>query len=247
MRKTWSFVVMSIALLLAAVPNYGDMGKRESSVRYLDQGWSPELRQQFYHTPQGTELIPYHWFLHLKQHDGALFKDDITARYGFIPDPTHPDGLPVGFTISPDGFLGLNCAACHTSQIRYQGKTIYIDGGASMQNNLAFMKTMFVSLGAILKDDNKFTRFAQEVGKANDQLKVEVAEFLKLQEKPLLEAKEKCQDPDKKSIYANPEYSVYPKDGWGFGRLDALGRGGNTLLTRRDPCALERADASEYS
>src|SRR5918999_279626 len=62
MRKTRS-VVLFVMLLAVVVPSHGDMGTKGFSIQYLDQGWSPELRRQFYHTAQGTELIPYDWFV----------------------------------------------------------------------------------------------------------------------------------------------------------------------------------------
>ena len=34
-----------------------------AEVVYLDQHWTPELREQFYFTPQGSRLMPYDWFL----------------------------------------------------------------------------------------------------------------------------------------------------------------------------------------
>ena len=36
-------------------------------VHWLNQNWSPGSVGGFYHTPQGTEIIPYNWFLALEQ------------------------------------------------------------------------------------------------------------------------------------------------------------------------------------
>jgi hypothetical protein len=36
-------------------------------VLYLEQGWSREERQRFYYTTQGSQLIPYDWFLALEK------------------------------------------------------------------------------------------------------------------------------------------------------------------------------------
>ena len=76
-------------------------------VEYPDQHWSPEQRQWFYHAGQGTELLPYKWFLALEQPKIRIFgtvplfsESDYLARFGFLPDavgPQNPDGLPVGF------------------------------------------------------------------------------------------------------------------------------------------------------
>ena len=113
------------------------------SVTYLDQGWGAEMRDLFYYTPQGSQLIPYRWFLALEHPSGAgLLRDDgHFERLRFVTDRTsrtdlNPDGLPVGFAREPnpggEDWLGLTCSACHTSQIEYEGATIRIDGGPAL-------------------------------------------------------------------------------------------------------------------
>jgi hypothetical protein len=246
MRKTRS-VVLFVMLLAVVLPSHGDMGTEGFSIQYLYQGWSPELRRQFYHTAQGTKLIPYDWFVSLTMNDGTLFKDTATRpRYGFLPNPypANEHNLPIGFTGDPGGMLGLNCAACHTSQIHYLSKTVYIDGGASMQDNLAFMQEMSKALVATLENDKRRKDFALKVHMQEGQVMQEIKKALEKMQ-PVLKARKECQDPEKKQVYNNPDYSVYPMDGWGFGRLDALGRGGNTVLTEllNEPCGLEKADA----
>jgi mono/diheme cytochrome c family protein len=69
----------------------------------LGQGWNAQEAEEFYYTPQGSQLIPYVWFLALevKDHE-TLFRDNgHMAQLGYItasPDPgRNPDGLPVGF------------------------------------------------------------------------------------------------------------------------------------------------------
>src|SRR5262245_42511957 len=37
------------------------------NVQYLNQNWSAYDRQWFYHAGQGTELMPYAWFMALEQ------------------------------------------------------------------------------------------------------------------------------------------------------------------------------------
>ena len=90
---------------------------------------------RFYHMAQGSELLPYAWFLALEQPrftiTGApLFKDDSYLQgFGFIPDSAYeqnPDALPVGFarddrfvdpyTGQKNVVLGITCAACHTGE-----------------------------------------------------------------------------------------------------------------------------------
>ena len=69
----------------------------------LPQGWSDDERLDFYNTSQGSQLIPYAWFLHLEQPDSEeLFRHDANiSKLGYLPqNPTpgsNPDGLPIGF------------------------------------------------------------------------------------------------------------------------------------------------------
>ncbi|HEX6094804.1 MAG TPA: di-heme-cytochrome C peroxidase [Thermoanaerobaculia bacterium] len=70
----------------------------------LDQGWSAEEAEKFYYTPQGSQLIPYAWFLALEVEDTQTqFRDNANlARYGYITaaaSAENPDGLPIGFVL----------------------------------------------------------------------------------------------------------------------------------------------------
>src|SRR5437016_1788462 len=70
---------------------------------YLDQGWGADERQQFYYTSQGSQIIPYEWFLALEQPTSKKpFNDpEFMDRLEYLPMPKekgrNPDGLPVGF------------------------------------------------------------------------------------------------------------------------------------------------------
>ncbi|MEA2568680.1 MAG: hypothetical protein QOI24_681 [Acidobacteriota bacterium] len=86
----------------ATTPTPAHTGAPAVPVR-LDQGWSAQEAEKFYHTPQGSQLIPYTWFLALEVENGeTLFRDNgHMDRLGYITeaaDPqNNPDGLPVGF------------------------------------------------------------------------------------------------------------------------------------------------------
>ena len=103
------------------------LGESVTSVVYLDQGWSPSDSLRFYFTSQGSQIIPYDWFLALEQPDSSTpFRDNRNIlRFRYLPQlpgMKNPDGLPVGF-VADEGsdrrWLGLTCAACHTAEIRY--------------------------------------------------------------------------------------------------------------------------------
>src|SRR5208337_1504840 len=108
------------------------LGEPVDKVVYLDQGWSPAVSLKFYFTSQGSQIIPYDWFLALEQADSqTLFRENQNIlKYRYLPqlpDSNNPDGLPVGF-VGDEGvgrrWLGLTCAACHTNEIRF-GTTGY--------------------------------------------------------------------------------------------------------------------------
>lgn len=140
----------------------------------LEQGWDNEARDRFYHEPQGSPIMPYDWFLKLEQPDSeALFRDNGYLRsFGMITtqqsSARNPDALPVGLTkdlgiygIEPK--LGMNCGACHVTEVTAGGKTVLIDGGASHFNFWSFMAELLESLEATHRIDDKFERFANAV------------------------------------------------------------------------------------
>lgn len=219
--------------------------------------WNEQDRESFYHTSIGTQFIPYDWFLALRDYSlmdatgkplqdyGSPLKDTV-RHYGLIvdaPGPGNPDGLPVGMTKTvltdpshPDpeqkkalltpARVGFNCAFCHTSEFMYDGKKLRIDGAASLQYNMRFLAAVLVSMKQILKEaprpDNpkageKFIKFAINVLRSDSpvpedqqclakELMDEVSRLSKLGRLDALE--------------------------WGFGRLDALGRGGNSVFSK---------------
>ncbi len=91
--------------LTVELPNYPPITK----VVWLDQHWTQQQRDWFYHADQGTQTfgIPYEWFVALEQpaislsNPGLLSDPVYLDRYGFIPY-THsgkPE-LPIGFAHS---------------------------------------------------------------------------------------------------------------------------------------------------
>ncbi len=145
----------------------------------LPQNWSCAERQTFWFADQGSEIIPYSWFLHLEQADnGEKFLDPAHIdRIRYLPQrPTawNPDGLPIGFMRSEavadtanggisNAWLGMNCAACHTGQIDYGGKKYLIDGAPTMADFQAMFEGLADAMQATLDDEAKFERFAAAV------------------------------------------------------------------------------------
>lgn len=153
---------------------------------FLDQGWDKNRRDQFYYTPQGSQLFPYQWFMALEQHDNnKLFATpENLKKFGWIasgngPSELNPGSLPVGFAIDPvkqpgtGQWIGLTCAACHTNNVTHQDKTIRIEGGPAMADFGEFLAKLSyaVTMSHPLVDKDKFKNFAVRVlgENANEQ------------------------------------------------------------------------------
>lgn len=160
------------------------------------QGWNDEQRHRFYYLSQGSQLVPYTWFINLElPGSDELFKSDRhMAALGCITQPPgdrNPDGLPIGFVkdsnpssismkaafLGPEynkdhypnenDWLGLSCAACHTADLSYKGKVIRIDGGAAMADIESFLTTLAASMRATASDDAKFAAFENRIREAS--------------------------------------------------------------------------------
>jgi hypothetical protein len=192
------FPAMLMLLLIGCDGNSNDkveITEQASNVVTLDQGWSSDETLDFYNTSQGSQLLPYSWFLALEQDNNSeLFRDNKNImHFGYIPQaPTpgrNPDGLAIGFVkndipepfltsalsatrlpsvskdkqVSYNEWLGLTCAACHTSEMSYGGKSLRINGGPSLSDFQAFIVNMSKALAATTHEEAKLTRFAKKI------------------------------------------------------------------------------------
>ena len=177
-------VVCVLAVAIFAIHNSLEVPKieRPRDVAWLPQNWTEEQRRRYYHTAQGSELLPYAWFLALEQprftvKGAAPFKDDRYLQgFGFIPDSAYeqnPDGLPVGFarddrfvdpyTGQTQVVLGITCAACHTGELFYGGKAIRIDAGPTLIDLQKFTEALGLAVTWTYYDPPRFRRFAGRV------------------------------------------------------------------------------------
>jgi mono/diheme cytochrome c family protein len=237
--------VSALGIALALLVGAGGTARSQwppGNVTYLGQGWGYDTAEWWYHISQGTVFMPYQWFVALEQASGdALFaSSDHLERLGFLADlPTAPNprGLPVGFSIRqldipsrpPYQFwkgewIGFACAACHTGQLRFHGQQIRIEGGPAHLDIETFGDELAAAFAATATSELKFTRFAARVlasGAATtpDQLKASFAGFVQSQigRTALFEV-------------AQAAASMEPTRS-GLGRLDAVHRGGNLLLS----------------
>lgn len=141
------------------------------SLRYVDQGvrWTRQLRATFYTQNEGSQLIPRAWLDALRQPGGRPFLDGALARYGYLPNPENPLGLPVGFTQAASSFgpmVGMTCAACHTRQLEMGGTPYRIDGAPAFADFSAFVGDLDAAVLRVLADDAAFGEFAGAVLKA---------------------------------------------------------------------------------
>jgi len=155
----------------AYVAKNDPLGEPVEKVVYLDQGWSPAVSLKFYFTSQGSQIIPYDWFLALEQADSQTpFRDNQNIlKYRYLPqlpDSNNPDGLPVGF-VGDTGvgrrWLGLTCAACHTNEIRYGTTGYRVDGAPTHGDVRALLSALITAMQKTRDDPAKFERFAAKV------------------------------------------------------------------------------------
>jgi cytochrome c5 len=240
-----AFVITLLLVLVpeTKVPNFQPVDEHV----YLTEGWGwtggqdQPLRQLFYYTPQGAGLkdVRYSWFANLEVPWGSTkFADpERMGAYGFMvdktPTPLNPDRLPVGFTSHYDPQFGekvldLTCAACHTGEltVNKNGKRygLRVDGGPAMHAFTAmhigdFAPELLGSLISTYLNPFKFARFAKPVlgaryprdrWKLHNDLGTVIGGLLR-------------QGVNDSSSH------LYPTEE-GPGRLDALGRIGNTVF-----------------
>lgn len=235
--------ILLINFPASKVPDYQPIDQHV----YLSQGWgwsggqNEPLRQFFYYTPQGAGLkdIRYSWFVNLEVPWGTTkFADpQRMSAYGFLvdtsPTPLNPAGLPVGFTSHYDSRFGenvldLTCAACHTGELTVtkKGKRygLRVDGGPAMHAFTAmhigdFGPELIGSLLATYLNPFKFARFAQPVlgtgyphgrWKLHHDLGTVIGKLVR-------------------QAWSDKTRHLYPTEE-GPGRIDALGRIGNTVF-----------------
>ncbi|MES0100667.1 di-heme-cytochrome C peroxidase [Mesorhizobium sp. M0019] len=161
------------------------------------QGWTEADRTNWYSQSQGSRLLPYKWFQALEQPGttGRFADEAYLASFGHLLAPqSRLDRLPIGFAVDrqPDEsfvvtklrwysgqsgatkeksepWLGLNCAACHTNEVRFQGKIIRIDGGPGLSDLQSFSEALDQALLETRDNEDRFGRFAAGVLEKNDE------------------------------------------------------------------------------
>jgi uncharacterized protein (DUF2235 family) len=211
--------------------------ERPNADVWLPQNWTEDQRRRYYHMAQGSELLPYAWFLALEQprftiKGAPLFRDVAYLQgCGFIPDSAYqqnPDALPVGFarddrfvdpyTGQKNVVLGITCAACHTGELFFGDKAIRIDAGPSLIDLQKFTEALGLAVTWTYYDPLRFRRFAHRVLGPNSSHADKVL---------LRQALKYYLDTSFTEFKANLHLFPTPE---GYGRTDALARIGNFVF-----------------
>src|SRR6266550_2107938 len=127
-------------------------------------GLSGADRQNFYHLAEGSEIFPYAWMKALQTANGQPFLQN-PERFGLIPDPGNTEGLPIGLTVAnrrgvPLGeMVGVNCAACHVAELKYQNTNFRVDGGQNLFDLGGFYGEIFEDSKATVTSPEKLFAF----------------------------------------------------------------------------------------
>ena len=178
------------AALLTTSPATAQYQACGDAIECLDQGWTDVQREKWYTTSQGSRLLPWAWMQALERADPAatagekFLSPGNMARLGYLPGPQ--PGLPLGFVIDDNPtrsadlmcdrfpatcdnltmrkpWVGMTCAACHTSEIEYDGKRMRIDGAATLADFQGLEEDLLDALQLTVTDRQRFDRFAREV------------------------------------------------------------------------------------
>lgn len=197
-------------------------------------------RQKYYHLSQGSQIMPYAWFVALEQtnRNEPWTAADHIGQFRLIPDPNtlhNPDRLPLGFSkddpdpVTGEVNVGLTCAGCHTAQMTYKERGILINGAPGMVDFNGFLLHMVLSLEFTARSHEKFDRFSRKVLGAD--YSSEAAKALKAKVQKYVETQLSNQFYLQLNDLRLGEKATRP----GFGRIDALGSGGNRLYGILDP------------
>ncbi|TAU13174.1 hypothetical protein ELI36_37525 [Rhizobium ruizarguesonis] len=144
-----------------------------SLVADYGNGLEPQQKEAYYHLSQGSEILP--WILlttvDVADPDSAKPFVENLERYGLLPDPVHPDNLPVGLTVSSNpftfgmDFVGITCSACHVGELRHGGKAVRVDGAPNMFNMQLFYSQAVDAVMATANDRRKLWHALKRLGR----------------------------------------------------------------------------------
>jgi hypothetical protein len=174
-RTALTSATLTLAPMAAQLPA-ATVAAADEPVIHLNQAWSDDDREWFYHFSQGSALVSYDIFLNMEAAGSEeLFRADANiARFGLIPEEAsayNPDGLAIGIaktTIAPnevkgwepEEYAGVTCAACHETDLSYKGKRVRIDAGVNKADMASFFRALDDAMQTTLTDSARFDRLA---------------------------------------------------------------------------------------
>ncbi|WP_064118095.1 di-heme-cytochrome C peroxidase [Pseudomonas fluorescens] len=155
----------------------------------LDQNWSAKDLAVWRDTSQGSRLLPLSWItaLEIKGSKVPFMSDANVQTYGYTPSTLvfayQSYRLPRGFVVDKESdkaltfsrlrwkdgqsdqepWVGMNCAACHTANVSFDGYTWEIPGGPTNADFQKFLHAFREALSDTQNDKEKFDRFASKV------------------------------------------------------------------------------------
>lgn len=273
-QKTFNWKVLLVIGLVvilglylgAAIKSFFFPELPEPSIVYdiveLNDEWSRDERQWYYHTSQGSHIMPYEWYLALEQacpnklvqllnplsapEDCKMVTDpEFLSQYRLLPDvdPRYNEHLlPVGFAIDdPDPKtgvqnVGVSCAACHTAQLNYNGMGVRIDGAPGLLDVNGYLEALQKAALYTLRR-SAFDEFAARV--LGEDATDDAKEELRSEFKAWAEGQIKTAFQIAKAVEETGEKNTAT----GFGRIDALGQGGNVVYGLLDSSNIEAQTA----
>jgi hypothetical protein len=265
---TYGLVVLAglylLSVLLCAIPVVGGLLDDTMEVRFdrpnpeivtdYKNGLTAAQRESFYHLSQGSEILPWILLTAVDVAEAASTKPfaENLDRFGLLPDPARDDGLPVGLTVSSNPFtfgmqfVGINCAACHVGELRYNGKAVRVDGAPNMFNMQLFYSQAVEALVVATRNRGKLWRALKRLGRQDYRRYGVAAPFVRpatlvyyganmLLHRDRLDARLELMA----VIRAAKEHRDAKHPTSGFGRLDAFDGTRNFMFTR-----LRKADGS---
>ncbi len=134
-------------------------------------GLDGDDQARFYHLSEGSEVYPLSWLRALTDSvTKRPFMEEL-QRFGLIPDgkgPHNPEGLPIGITadqtrdlrFAGTTMVGVNCAACHVSELSRDGRTVVrIDGAPNLFDLSRFYGDLAKSTAATFTDVGELWAF----------------------------------------------------------------------------------------
>jgi hypothetical protein len=148
----------------------------------------------FHYADQGSGFFPLEILRALKDSETKKPFLENLERFGLVPgvkSNRNPDGFPIGIvvnTIDIDlplkklnvAMLGFTCAACHTSDIRYNNQTVRVDGGSGLFYVDKLGDQIAASMEATLKDPQELIAFLDRFARHAKISAVQIASIQKL-------------------------------------------------------------------